>query len=238
VRKGGHVLPERAAEDLPRAVEAIRAHQLTVPMITTEIVDASEKDARPLLATASRCGVKLWKTGYWRYSEQENPVATFLRVKAAMAQLGALSHEFGMTAGFHNHSGNYVGASATWDVREILAGIDPRDAGYYFDVCHATAEGGVYGWQLAMRLAGPRLKMVALKDFQWMKNKMTMCPMGEGVVDWSKYFAALAQGGFQGPISLHLEYKTADERGAMARDAEFARKQIRNNWPRMNANER
>src|SRR5258708_36318208 len=51
VRKGGHVLPERASQDLPRAVEAIRGHQLAVPMITTEIVDAAEKDARPLLAT-------------------------------------------------------------------------------------------------------------------------------------------------------------------------------------------
>ncbi len=131
-----------------------------------------------------------------------------------------------------------MGASATWDVREILAGIDARDAGYYFDVCHATAEGGVYGWQLAMRLAGPRLKMVALKDFQWAKNKMTMCPMGEGVVDWLKYFAALAHAGFQGPISLHLEYKATDERQAIARDSEFARKQIKNNWPQMNADER
>ncbi len=65
VRKGGHVLPERAAGDLPRAVEAIRAHQLTVPMITTEIVDARASDTRPILQAASSCGVKLWKTG-WR----------------------------------------------------------------------------------------------------------------------------------------------------------------------------
>src|SRR5258708_13809990 len=68
VRKGGHVVPERAAEDLPRAVEAIRGHQLAVPMITTEIVDAAEKDARPLPAPASRCCVKLWKTRYWRHT--------------------------------------------------------------------------------------------------------------------------------------------------------------------------
>jgi len=35
VRPGGHVLPERAAQDLPRAVETIRAKGLDVPMITT-----------------------------------------------------------------------------------------------------------------------------------------------------------------------------------------------------------
>jgi len=155
-----------------------------------------------------------------------------------MAELAALSHEFSTTAGFHNHSGNYVGAAATWDVREILAGVDARDAGYYFDVCHAAAEGGVYGWQLALRLAGTRLKMVALKDFYWAKNKMTMCPMGEGVVDWAKYFGMLARAGFEGPVSLHMEYKAQDERAAIARDAEFARKQIKANWPQINADKR
>src|SRR5687767_37451 len=36
VRAGGHVLPERA-EDLPKAIEAIRAAGVSVPMITTEL---------------------------------------------------------------------------------------------------------------------------------------------------------------------------------------------------------
>ncbi len=36
VRPKGHVLPERVAEDLPRAVDTLRKHGLTVPMITTE----------------------------------------------------------------------------------------------------------------------------------------------------------------------------------------------------------
>jgi sugar phosphate isomerase/epimerase len=43
--------------------------------------------------------------------------------------------------------------------------------------------------------------------------------MGEGVVDWQKYFAALRGVGFLGPVSLHMEYKVADERAAIAKDA-------------------
>src|SRR5438034_10868755 len=35
VRKGGHVAPERAAEDLPKAAAAIREEGLDLPMITT-----------------------------------------------------------------------------------------------------------------------------------------------------------------------------------------------------------
>src|SRR6185503_6250197 len=41
VRPQGHVLPDRAAEDLPRAFEAIRSHGVEVPMISTGLVSAS-----------------------------------------------------------------------------------------------------------------------------------------------------------------------------------------------------
>src|SRR5581483_12104453 len=42
VRPGGHVLPERATEDLPKAVAAIRAEGLSVPMITTGLTSAND----------------------------------------------------------------------------------------------------------------------------------------------------------------------------------------------------
>src|SRR5690242_1115405 len=50
---GGHVRPERAAEDLPKAVEAIRGEGLDVPMITTELTSADDPAARPILSTAA-----------------------------------------------------------------------------------------------------------------------------------------------------------------------------------------
>src|SRR5436190_20302252 len=56
VRPGGHVLPERVADDLPRAYEAIRARGIEVPMISTGWVSASDPAARPTLKTAARLG--------------------------------------------------------------------------------------------------------------------------------------------------------------------------------------
>src|ERR1035437_6636398 len=49
VRRGGHVLPERAAEDLPKAVAAIREEGLEVPMITAELISADDPTAEPIL---------------------------------------------------------------------------------------------------------------------------------------------------------------------------------------------
>src|SRR5436190_21053548 len=52
VRPRGHLLPERVADDLPRAFEAIRSHGIQAPMISTGLVSASDPAARPTLKTA------------------------------------------------------------------------------------------------------------------------------------------------------------------------------------------
>src|SRR5215467_3713462 len=57
VRPDGHVSPERAAEDLPKAVAAIRAEGLSVPMITTGLTNATDPTAKPILATAGKLSI-------------------------------------------------------------------------------------------------------------------------------------------------------------------------------------
>lgn len=229
VRPKGHVLPERAAEDLPRAVEQIRGEGVEVSMVTTGLTSASDPAARPILSCAGRLKIPYFKPGYWLYRDSDNVEARLAEVRRAAEQLAALGQEYGVVMGFHNHSGSYVGHSL-WEVREILANCDPRWAGYYFDACHAVAEGGAAGWRIALRLALPRLKMVAVKDFYWERRegrwRMRMCPLGEGMVDWPEFFGLLAAARFSGPVSLHVEYDPPDERGAIARDFEFLRRQI------------
>ena len=67
VREGGHVRPERAAEDLPKAVEAIREEGLDVPMITTELTSANDPAARVILSTAAKLSIPFFKPGYYQY---------------------------------------------------------------------------------------------------------------------------------------------------------------------------
>jgi sugar phosphate isomerase/epimerase len=228
VRPKGHVLPERAAEDMPRAVEAIRSHGISVPMITTELLDASHPTARPILGTAARLKVPYFKPGYYRYGSRDVETA-LAETKRALAGLIALGREYGIEAGVHNHSGDYVG-EAVWDTRELIRDLDPKWIGYYLDPCHATIEGGLAGWQISLRLVLPRLKMAALKDFYWAKKDgkwvVQWCPMGEGMVNWPKVFATFAAARYTGPLSLHVEYNPPDELAAIARDLEFIRKQV------------
>src|SRR5690348_11561786 len=154
VRAGGHVLPERAAQDLPRAVEAIRSHGLEVPMITTELTSASDPSARPVLSTAARLKIPYFKLGYWKYNT--DPVSDVRKAAADVRALVELAKEYGITAGFHNHPRN-VGL-AGWDGRQVVENLDPKWIGYYYDANNATEEGAVMGWEVnaAPRAAPPQ----------------------------------------------------------------------------------
>jgi sugar phosphate isomerase/epimerase len=223
VRPKGHVPPERVAEDLPRAVETLRKHGLSVPMITTEITSAADPVAIPTLRTAAKLGIPFFKPGYWKYTNA--PVeARVKEVGAEVRRLAMLAGEHRITMGLHNHSGPYVG-EAVWDTWEMIRDLDPQWTGFYYDPGHAAIEGGLGGHDVSLRLALPRLKMVAVKDFVWHKEtsgwKSEWCPMGEGAVDWKTALGALKKANYSGPISVHAEYQTADMVAAMRKDLAF-----------------
>jgi L-ribulose-5-phosphate 3-epimerase len=220
-RSKGHVLPANVERDLPKAYETLAAHGLSVGMITTELTSAKDPSARPILATAGRLKIPYFKLGYYRYSASVDPEVSIAQVKEDVRGLAELAQEYGVQAGYHNHSGADVG-SAVWDIREILKGLDPKWVGYYYDGGHATVEGGNYGWELSARLALKQLKMVAAKDFHWAMEKGRWRdhwgPLGSGMVQWPKLLKLLAAAGYRGPISLHMEYQTPDPVAAITRD--------------------
>jgi len=223
VRRGGHVLPERAAADLPQAVAAIRDAGLEVPMITTELLSADDPTAEPILSTAAKLSISYLKPGYYHYA--------FINVVKELEEAGKrfrglveLAAKYGIQVGYHNHP-DYIGAPI-WDMARVIEPLDPRWCGYYFDLSQATMEGGESGWKIAANLVMQRLKMVAAKDFLWKKVgphrwQAETCPLGQGMSHWKEFLHMLAQSNFHGPISLHEEYAipgVADNQGiAIAR---------------------
>lgn len=217
VRTGGHVRPQNAVTELPKAVETIRAEGLEVPMITTELISVRDSTAKPLLETAARLAIPYFKFGYYHYQ--------FVDVRRELEAAGnefrklvELAGQFGIQGGYHNHP-MYIGAPV-WDIATIMDTLDPRWVGYYFDLRNSTEEGAIGGWKIATNLVMPRLKMVGVKDFYWQKTARGWidkgCPLGEGMCHWEDFYKALAAAKFHGPVTLHLEYETAgvmDEEG-------------------------
>lgn len=208
-RPGGHVLPERVSEDLPKAVAAIRDSGTDVLMITTGLTDPKDPAARPTLRTASQVNVPLVKAGYYRY-RFDDVRRELAAASASFAGLVRLAAEAGVVLAYHNHSG-YIGAPV-WDAVQMVDPLPAESAAYYFDPRHATVEGGEAGWRVAVQLVAPRMRMIAVKDFYWAKRadgrwRVENCPIGEGMVDWPGFFAEVVKARFRGPISMHVEYE-------------------------------
>ncbi len=211
VRKAGHVLPERAAEDLPKAKEAIERAGLKLTMITSDVVDVTSPFAVAVLRTAAKLGVKYYRWGGFRYQENgKSPTDQLAELRPKVKELAALNRELGLCAMYHTHSGlNQIGASM-WDLWMLLKDHDPAQVSFNYDIGHATVEGGLGGWVHSARLAAPFTRGVALKDFRWEKGlkgwRVQWCPIGDGMVQFDKYFQMMKASGFRGPLQVHYEY--------------------------------
>ncbi len=210
VRAGGHIEPARAAEDLPPLVATIRQHQLEVPMVTTDIVDADTPHARSVLKTIAGLGIRYYRWGGFKYIADQPLAAqieTFHKRSAALATLNA---EYQVCAMYHTHSGVDLVGAPVWDIVEILKSLDPAVIGINYDIGHATVEGGLGGWVDSFRIAQPYIRGIAVKDFLWQKGhedfQPAWVPLGEGMVRFPAFFAMLAQTAFHGPLQLHFEY--------------------------------
>ncbi len=211
VRKGGHVEPERVAEELPPLVKIIRDHRLEVPMITTDIVDCDTPHTEAILKTMAGLGIRNYRWGGMKYTPDQPYQAQLDAMKPRIAKLAALNSRYQACAMYHTHSGiNLVGASI-WDLYVLLKDFDPAAVGVNYDVGHATIEGGIGGWIDSFRITGPHLRGIAVKDFVWTKNAKSgwreqWTPLGTGMVRFPQFFGMVAKAGFDGPLQVHFEY--------------------------------
>ena len=209
VRPGGHVLPERVEDDLPRAVETLRRSGLTVPMITTAITDARDPMTRRVLATARKLGVSHYRMGYWTFPPDVAPLQALREMKPRAMALASLNRELGIRGGYQNHVGTRVGGSV-WDLGVILEGIEPDGLGVQYDIRHAVAEGGE-SWPVTLRMIAPHIDTIAVKDFHWARRadgrwQPRSVPIGDGMVSFPAYLRQLLARGPLPPTTVHFEY--------------------------------
>ncbi len=208
VRKGGHVVPERVEDDLPKLVAALKKHGRHLPSIVTDVTGVGDPLTERVLRAASKLGIRLYRLGFMNY-QPDTPLPKQLdEVRARLRDLVALNKELGMCAGFQNHSGGTNIGGPVWDIYEVIRDLDSEHIGTFFDIAHATIEGG-HSWELHARLMQPFFKAVYVKDFLWQKEdrgwESRWCPLGEGMVS-RKFFAKFVRAGFGGPIVQHHEY--------------------------------
>lgn len=212
VRPGGHIEPKDVSTELPKAIEVLQSFDLSVPMITTGITDPDDPASENILSTAADCGVSYAKLGYWKYEGFGSLERQIQEMRMDLSGIERMAKDLGITAAVHIHSGDYLTATGCLAHR-ILEGFDPVALGAYIDPGHMVVEGGKSGWELGMDLLAPLTRMVAVKDFVWVKEvgrdkswKVKHAPLREGMVPWPEVFENLADISFDGPVSFHSEY--------------------------------
>ncbi len=210
VRNGGHIEPADAKTQLPIAAKTLQKFKLSLPMITTNFVNADEPFANEVFSVAADCGVKFIKLGYWRYRDFGSLRQLVSAAKKSLEGITRLSERHGICAVVHTHSGNFLTASP-FVLAELLEGFDPKFVAAYVDAGHIFVEGGLMGWQQGMEAIADKIRVVACKDYAWFKEgerwNAKVVPIGEGIVRWREFFACLRKLGFDGPISVHSEYE-------------------------------
>ena len=216
VRPGGHVLPERVEDDLPRAVETLRRSGVSVGMMTTAITDARDPLTRRVLETAKKLGVSHYRMGYWTFPSNVAPLQALREMKPRVEELAAINREIGIRGGYQNHVGTRVGGSV-WDLGILLEGMKPDGLGVQYDIRHAVAEGGE-SWPVALRMIAPHIDTIAMKDFHWARRpdgrwEPRSVPLGEGMVDFPAYLRQLRSLGSLPPTTVHFEYPPLEMSG-------------------------
>ncbi len=212
VRGGGHVLPENVVKDLPRAVKAVQNAGLTAPMMVSDVTSPDDPLTEPVLKTAADLGIKYYRMGYVAYDFKKGVIESLDDYKPRLKNLISLNRKFGIIGNYQNHDGTNVGAPI-WDLWYLFKESEPDWIGCQFDIRHATVEGG-HSWPIDLQLIAPYCHTLVIKDHKWGmedgKWRIINTPVGEGMVDFSKYFQMVRELNLGGPITMHFEYPMTD----------------------------
>jgi sugar phosphate isomerase/epimerase len=210
VRPGGHVLPERVEEDLPRMVEALKKYDLSLEIMATSIHNPSEKYTENILKTANSLDINYYRMGWWNYDFSKSIESQLDNFKSQMRELADLNKKYKIIGVYQNHSGSDSVGAPVWDIYELLKDIDTEYTGIHFDIGHATVEGG-YAWPIHFHRMKQIIKAVIVKDFRWSYGseegaEVKWCPIGQGCIH-PEFFEMLNQIAYTGPITMHHEYE-------------------------------
>jgi sugar phosphate isomerase/epimerase len=216
VRKGGHVQPERVAQDLPLLVGIIRQHGLKVHLITTDIVDADSPFAEDILKTMVTLRIHHYRWGNLRFVAGQPYGAQLEQMKLRIAKLAELNSRYQACAMYHIESGAERVGSAVLDLYMLLKEFDPKAVGVNYDVANGVEGGGGGSWMNSFRIMEPYIRGIAVRDFDRNKDASgawgrQFKPLGEGLIPFPQFFTLVAEARFSGLVEIIAEYLLGGE---------------------------
>lgn len=204
VRANGHIVPDQVDDQLPRLVEVLRTHDLSLTIMTSDITSLKQPDAMRVLRAAAKAGVREYRLGYYRYDLSRPILEQLASLQSSLHDVIQASNDLGLVPIYQNHSGSALVGAPLWDLHQLIERYTAEQVGVALDVAHLMIEGGL-SWPVQYHLMRPHLRAVYVKDYVWNGHEVEWVPLGTGRVE-AKVFDWIRGSGFNGPVSVHVEY--------------------------------
>ena len=215
VRPGGHIKPEAAKDELPKAAQAAKDRGLKVMMLTTAI-NSVDRNAEEILAACQETGINRIKLGYFPIGQFGQLSKRLKEVRIELNKVVELAAKYNVRPCVHVHSGSTIPSNG-FVLHNLIHDIPPERIGAYMDSYHMTITGGAGGWKQVIDLLTPWISLVALKNFQWYPGKRTeinqqtwrtnFCRLEDGIAPIPSFVKTIHNVGYRGFYTLHTEYR-------------------------------
>lgn len=214
VRPGHPIHADNVIEALPKAAEIWRSQDLVCPMITAPVtlVDPESPEIEKYYIACAEAEIPRLKIGFWKYQPGDDYWQVVDTARRDLAKIVVLSEKYGVQTCYQIHSGPCLGSNCA-GLMHLINGFDPQYVGAYPDFGHLALDGE--DWAMGLAMIRDYISVVGIKDAYYLPQPEGQTPRyrpcftkaGEGCVDWHRCLGLLHEMGFDGPLSVHTEYK-------------------------------
>ena len=217
VRVGGEILPERAADDMPRYNDALAKHGRKMLLMTTDIVGIDTPHAADILTAGKQLGIRYYRLGFYPQQTDVPVDKQTAQIQTSLKEVAALNAELGVCAVFENHSvvgtltangakgarRAFVGGDLN-QLYEIVKEFNPDQIAVAFDIGHAIIMHGP-DWRTHFERLSDHIRIVYIKD---VLRTARFVPFGEGELGKTDFFQLLQKRNYREPLCIHIEYSS------------------------------
>ena len=213
VRPGHPIHVDNVVDMLPQAMKVWQRQNLVCPLVTaaTDITNPNAPEVERLYAACAEAGIPRLKIGFWRFREGDDYWQVVDTARRDLEEFNAFSEKYGVQTCYQIHSGPCIGSNCA-GLMHLINGFDPQHIGAYPDPGHLALDGE--DWAMGLAMLGDYLSIIGIKDALYLPQPDHTPPyvpcfvkVGDGCVDWGRYLGLLCKSGFDGPLTVHTEYR-------------------------------